>query len=274
MNVPLYDYAYGGAWAEPILDSGQVIPFGLGTQVNYYLASAITDFHKDQHLFVIWSGSNDYVQGRDDAEYATTNTVANIQSQIEWLVYYGAKSFLVLNLPDLSSVPLVIEKAQEEGMDYPQKIGHLVQLHNTKLKKMLEDEQAKYPDVKIITVDINAYFKDVLKDPQKYNIQNTTDPCYEGGYWLTGMKGMATNTEMMTLKNEANIDLMKNASLRTAYLTGNLADMGVHACKNPDGYLYWDHLHPTKYVHEILSVLALSMLSDGGIEGNSTKVTK
>jgi len=61
MNVPQENYAYGGAWAEPLLDSQLSVPFGLGMQVSYYLVMSVTDFHKRDHLYIIWAGGNDYV---------------------------------------------------------------------------------------------------------------------------------------------------------------------------------------------------------------------
>jgi phospholipase/lecithinase/hemolysin len=104
LQVPLIDYAYGGAWVESAWDSKQVVPFDLGMQVNFYLVAHAADFHKDKHLFAIWIGANDYVQGREQVDYATTNAIAAIQKQLEWLIYYGGKNFLLINVPDLSQI--------------------------------------------------------------------------------------------------------------------------------------------------------------------------
>ena len=83
LSIPVDDYAYGGAWVESVFDSKQPFPFSLGMQVNFYLVQSFRDADKDKHLYVIWVGSNDYVQGRKDVDYATTNTIATIKKQIQ-----------------------------------------------------------------------------------------------------------------------------------------------------------------------------------------------
>ncbi len=57
LDVPLYDYAYGGAWAEDYLESGPFVPPGLGAQVNMYLVKAMAEKTWANHLYVFWAGS-------------------------------------------------------------------------------------------------------------------------------------------------------------------------------------------------------------------------
>ena len=84
-QVPVDNYAYGGSWAEPLIDSKTNIPFGLDMQMDDYFLRHPFDMHRDKHLYIIWSGSNDYAHGRDNPDYATTNAVNSIRRQIEWL---------------------------------------------------------------------------------------------------------------------------------------------------------------------------------------------
>lgn len=260
MDVPLVSYAYAGAWAEPIYDSGPFVPFSLGSQVDFYLVSSLNDFHKDKHLYVIWSGSNDYIHGRydkdgkPDFEYPTTNTSKVIQSQIDWLIYYGAKNFLIINLPDLSLTPQIIAK----GPEFVSMAAELSKQHNIKLAKMLIEEQKQYPDVKIISVDVNNYFSEIIINPEKLHLKNVKDPCYDGDYLLS-MAKLADDPEVKAAK-EMKLDIINNDFLYVAYVNSRLADKGKKSCANPDEYLFWDKLHPTRIVHQALAKIALQAL--------------
>ncbi len=44
-----------------------------------------------------------------------------------------------------------------------------------------------------------------------------------------------------------------------ACVTPNVAPF---TCKNPDSYLFWDGIHPTKAVHEIMAQKAAEVLND------------
>ena len=57
-----------------------------------------------------------------------------------------------------------------------------------------------------------------------------------------------------------NFDILNNPVLKTAYLTGQYAAQGGEACANPDEYLYWDRIHPTRAVHQLLSAFVMNDL--------------
>ncbi len=254
MNIPLIDYAYGGSWAESITNSKFYNPIGLGVQIELYRAAAILDFHKDQHLYIIWSGANDYLDGRDDAESATTNTIESIRSDIETLIYMGAKHIMVMNIPDLGVVPGVVAK----GKDFAEAVGHLSQLHNQKFVAMMEEEKKNNPNIQIISLDIESHFDDMILHPDKYQLKNVTEACYDGGYALVNQHvDIATQDAMKKI----GIDIEHSLSLKTAYLAAKAYEMGTeHICFNPDEYLFWDQVHPTTKVHTELSVYVYNKL--------------
>lgn len=265
-DVPLEDYAYGGAWAEPLTDSKLIIPFGLNMQVNDYMARNILDSHTSEHLYVIWVGGNDYVQGRDDVDYATDKTVATIKNNIEWLVeYFGARNVMVLNLPNLSLVPEV----KDEGPDTVQNVTDLVTKHNQKLKVMVEelstDYQDKYPEAKIIFADVTGYFNDAYQSPEKYNLKNVKEACYGGGYSFARLSNKLIDMKEIKAAKERKIDILRSPSLRTAYVTSKLAGAGEKSCANPDEYMFWDHIHPTRVVHNLMALDAMQILEKNGL---------
>lgn len=269
LNVPVYDYAYGGSWAEPYKDSNWTIPFSLGLQVDMYLLSAAFDHQKDKHLFIIWTGSNDYTINRDDPEYATTNAIATIKSEIEWLIYYGAKNILVINVADLGRVPEVMAK----GPEYAQATTHLCQLHDSKFAAMMIELKTRYPDATLITGDALNIFNAMLDDPQKYGFKNATEACYRGGYWFREQQQIMKDPGIIAAK-EANFDIISSPSLLEAYKTAKSAEEGEQPCANPQDYVFWDHIHPTTQVHQIIAKHILNLLAENNIHGKSAEMNR
>ena len=258
LNVPVADYAYGGSWAESVFDSKISVPFNIGMQVDYYLVGAALDFNKCKQFYVIWTGGNDYIKGREDSEYATTNTIENIKKQMDWLIYYGAKQILLINVPDLGVVPEV----QEKGATFAGVVSHMSELHNAKMDVLLAKEIADHPDVKIMLADSRASFVDIITNHDKYNIKNITDACYQGTYWFK----KPLDVRVAEAASQVNVDL-DNPSLQTAYLTGLAAENGDQPCANPDEYLFWDRIHPTRVAHQIIARLANETLQANNIHG-------
>lgn len=254
MKMQLIDYAYGGAWAEPYEDSTLYFPYDLSTQVQTYLLQSVFDWSRSQHLFVIWSGANDYLVGRDNVEYATTNTVVHIQKQIETLIESGAKQVAVLNLPNLAETPL----AHKLGAEYTENVRVLTQMHNEKLAAMLAKEQTQHPDVKIIAVDITKYFDELITNHASYGISNVYDSCYDSNV-------LPENTFIKVDKLQQKVDVKKSVQLREVLASGASKQAVVQACPNPDEYMFWDHVHPTRVVTRLLAKAVYDDLRRYGI---------
>lgn len=261
MNVDLKDYAYGGAWIEPITVSKLSMPISVPMQVNFFLVEAAMDFNTSKHLYVIWAGGNDYINGRSDPEYATTNSVNILKDQIDWLRYYGAKNFLIMNLPDISLTPEVTRRGAVAVADAKQ----ITLMHNRKLEDMIKREQADNPQDKIILGDFTDYMDDVVANPGKYNLKNVKDACYGGGFTYNLSDSM--DSREVAAAKEANIDIVNNSSLHEAYLVSRLASSGKKPCSNPEDYLFWDHLHPTRTAHQIVATMSQALLYANGING-------
>jgi len=260
-GIEVKDYAYGGSWAEPLKNSHQMIPFSLGMQVNFYLVKGAWDTHKKDHLYAIWTGANDYLDGRKDAEEATTNAVANIRKEINSLIYYGAKQFMVFGIPDLSTVPKVIM----DGPIIQAEVKELSDLHNKKLKSMMASLRQDHPEIKFVFIDIEDRLADVILNPGNYGMKNVTQACYGGNYYL-GNKFI--EMEAINAAKAEHIDILGNASLRTAYINSKLAERGVTPCSHPENYLYWDKVHPTTTSHLMMAQLAVIELNEQGIVAN------
>jgi phospholipase/lecithinase/hemolysin len=162
----------------------------------------------------------------------------------------------------------VVPEVTAQGPDKMQAVTKLVTMHNAKLKKMIAEMQEKNPKAKLIYADITGYFNDVYHNPDKYNIKNVNTPCYTGDYSL---RSLINNREISAAK-EQNIDIMNNPSLRTAYLTAKLAESGAEACDAPDEYMFWDQIHPTRVVHNLMAFDAMNILAENDIQSaNSSR---
>ncbi len=95
--------------------------------------------------------------------------------------------------------------------------------YNTTLATMLDTVQANNPAVTMFRLDVAAFFSQLLTDPALFGLTNVTDSAAPG--------------------------LEPGA---TSYNTSLLVP-------NPNEYMFWDDLHPTKTVHAILAQRALDL---------------
>jgi phospholipase/lecithinase/hemolysin len=251
------DYAFGGAWLEAAGYGGKgIAPDDIGVQVSTYMF--LYPFEKgkvDDYLFVIWAGGNDYLNRRSNVESATTKSIKAIHEQINKLMGYGAKIFLIPNLPDLGATPW----ATSQGHQFAENLTALSLQHNQKLAAMILKEQRANPNVKFITVDAMQFFKDLDVNGSKYGLKNVKDACYDGKFYSTN------SVPTVFADDKVNKIMNENIELREAYMTTYIANKGQQMCVNPDEYLFWDHVHPTKIVHQLLANYVLTILKQNNI---------
>lgn len=268
------DYAYGGATAVLHLPNIHFIaPSNLEIEVNRFI---IDQFFRDKSttLFSIWIGANDYFYYHDgDPDYLTTQAVNRVAWAINHLIYFGARYFLVLNLPGLDETPY----AKSHGM--VPLLHFLTQLHNQKLAEMVDEIKNKNPGVNIVYIDTNSIFHDFVMHPDKYNkkyhghVTNTEDACWKGGYLMRG-----NNTSKEALDSQLrrtlttaygaipeNTDtkamsefILNSPMIYRAYMMGQSFDRGILPCPDANEYAFWDDMHPSEIVHRILAQIVVS----------------
>lgn len=280
----LEDYAVGGAGA--ILSKDEVLPYTLKHEVdNFFNAHQGENF--DKTLFIVWIGGNNYLNGPNEVDELTTQVVQGIRVEVERLVNNGAMNILLGNLPDIGATPT----AKEAGT---QQITHQLSVeHNRKLYKLYQDLQQLYPAVHFVYFDAYSHFEEVMNHPSVYGIVNVSDACYLGGYYW-GFSSLnphrsAGNVTPEQLKqyvreeaaragktlNSSELEsYVSNPSLREAVKNGYLASHatfeGTHhmVSQEPlqcDGYFFWDHVHPTGYVHRLLANYMKAQLEQQGL---------
>jgi outer membrane lipase/esterase len=165
------NFAVGGA---KILPGDPVIP-SLAQQVA--LALSASGGHADPNaLYVLWGGANDLygaveTAGATPDDVAATETAMNasLVNDIGTLAAFGAKKFLLLNLPQLATTP--------RGAADP--LNAALSAASTQFRTDLAVDAAVLTQtlgVRIAEVDIYGLYQSILANPAAFGYTNVTTP--------------------------------------------------------------------------------------------------
>jgi phospholipase/lecithinase/hemolysin len=270
------DYAIGGAGA--VRSDKEVLPYTLASEISSYLGKSESEYASST-LFIIWIGGNNYLNAPTNVDQITTEVVDGIASGVERLINHGAKMIVLANLPDLGTTP-------QAKQDKTEALSHdLTEAHNEKLLQLYNILIQKYPDVKFALFDADKLFQDAIKDPSQYELTNTTDACYEGGYWFSLLDSSDQQTvDNATLKtfvlqqtqqseqpvsietaeayvtNPVTREAIKNAYFQTMNQKYQVNSIWFNSSSSQDyskcdQYLFWDHIHPSARTHAVIANL-------------------
>lgn len=273
-------YAWGGATAilhNPLHDSF-IAPITLDGEMYAYFLNTLFQ-NKSNVLYIIWIGANDYLYDRQpDMNALADSVVDKISWAVSALINQGAQNLMVLNLPNLSRTPFALSHHSGE------RLNALSLLHNQKLQQAMNNIRNQNPEVKIISLDVFNIFNELLDDTQKYNqrygvnLTNRKDSCWKGGMTLNNIdqarltadlqkaytaKESAANNVNMTAMSHT---ILNSPALALAYATGKAQEDGLVPCDNANQYIFWDELHPTQIVHQILAQIVEQSLVENGVD--------
>ena len=207
-------FACGGSSSgDTAMNRGGFAVPGLLTQVEIF-GRNLQGKKPHQHAqFVLWSGSNDYLfYGATDV----APVVGNLVRAIETLYSYGARNFLVPNLPDLGITPL----SQWNGTG--PMFSALSSAHNAALAEALNGVAARLPEARIMPVDVHALMHEMLR---------------------TGSLAATPPATEVLAPGTGAIDCLLRAPL-------TCPDVALDAPLPP--LMFWDALHPSTQAHELL----------------------
>ncbi len=166
-SSPNTNFAFGGATTGRNNTISPLLP-GLQQEITQFTQANPTA--DPDGLYIVWAGANDYLGG---GVTDPTGPLTNLSNAVTTLAGVGAQNFLVLNLPNLGSLPGTSSDSQISS-----ELSLLSDFHNTGLAQTLNAlEQQLGPNVNFTELDINSLFSQVVANPAEYNFTNVTTAC-------------------------------------------------------------------------------------------------
>jgi phospholipase/lecithinase/hemolysin len=275
--VTSVNYAYGGQTAIFHNPVKGYLPYTLSLAVDSYLLHS-SFAERANTLFVIWIGGNDYLPGSTQIELLSVSVTNKIKDIIASLIYHGGKNFLVLNLPDLGRMPYA------NDMQISDMLTAATQMHNEKLRYAIDDLQENYLEENIQLFDLASLFSAVLDNVEMFNkkyhinITNVVNSCWHGGYTVRGVdapqKAIAGDLQRFLQHDKKTLDALSDSTQASVakYITESPALLEAYSfsksalpqavCDNPDEYVFWDRVHPTRIVHRLLANVVIDYVKD------------
>jgi phospholipase/lecithinase/hemolysin len=151
------DFAFGGT-GTPYLDQtpGGFYSPGLKGQVELLRIALRGRKPSNRSLYAIATGANDYRNDPFNVPMNPADVVRNIENAIVSLHRLGARTVLVLDLPDLGLLPanLIDENTSKAA-------SAISAAHNAALYAMVTRVQSQYPQLHLILVKLNPLFDDL-----------------------------------------------------------------------------------------------------------------
>jgi len=237
------DFAYGGAETGSTPQNGgdlRIQAISLPTQLGQFKARVPAP--SANALYTVSIGANDLLgilaKPNLTTQQQTADVNAAVANEIDFvkqLVSNGAKSLLVLDVPDLSKTPIVT-LGLANGSNVPSaaltaEAAQITTAYNTALSSQLA-AIASAGAVRIQVVDANASLNTAIANPAAYGLTNVTGRVWSGD--------------------------------NTSASSGALAVSGTAA---QNQYLFWDVVHPTETGHQAIADLAEQQLIGAPVLG-------
>lgn len=234
------NYAIGGATSGD--DNVGVIPLGLEQQIDSFETSIKFQSPEEtleDDLFFLWIGANDYFSFIEDdpttPDVVEANFPENGRERIDAVID-------VVNINIRGAVQDIINAGGKNIVifnlpdlsDVPladnltrqdqRKLRQLTNIHNRRLDRLVNNVERTNPDVNVIEIDVNELADEISDNPSEFGLTNVTD-------------------------NFSGIDILEELNQPPA-------------SGNPNEYFYWDSVHPTSTVHDLVADLVIDELSN------------
>lgn len=203
-------------------------PIDLDTQILAFQASHGFTAPANA-LYVIFIGGNDVraaLYEPDDviAKAIIKTAIGKVKNAINILAQMGAHSFLMINVPNIASIPetrLVATATSNPALI--KRAAKFTKRYNKKLHKLTKKIEHKN-NIKIAEFDLRKFFASIFENATVTGFTNTTDACF--------------SSMTFTFHPDCNYGL------------------------NADQFIFFDEIHPTKRVHAIFGEAFYNALND------------
>ncbi|QWT19883.1 SGNH/GDSL hydrolase family protein [Bacillus sp. NP157] len=228
-GLVLSNWAVGGAQTR---NSQAGMIHGIDRQIDNFFEHMrfARGYDPSRTLFTFMVAGNDFV---NDTKHATDIVVQQRDSLLK-LVRHGARKVIVVNLPDVTKAP-VFRMGREDAADVLKR----VEVYNSALASIAssvtqqavkEGLVASAGDLQIRVVDARSRFDRVLADPKAYGFSNATESC-------------------LKIDEDSALTYMQTHAPRKHCEAGR--------------FVFWDTLHPTTRMHELMAGWAAEGLPVG-----------
>lgn len=300
-GVAVQNHAYGGAVAvkhegvpsEDIIAAIQqgaqfFLTGSLENQVRDYLERDLQDGvvkEPGEVVYVIWGGANDYISkepftgdigtllddpgSRGGYVRIVNDTVASLDSQVRRLYAAGARSFVVLNLPNLGKSPIVLQnqsyfhgsaKAEEaRRLRLSTKLGELTSYHNRQLARAVAALDRDLPEAKLVPVDAAKIVDQILAG----RAPDGSGQSFDYGFALGD------------LESEVRYGRTRARFQKRCYAGGYLGSLDSSSvCRQSQSAMFWDVVHPTSYTHCWVAYFVQQELARAGLAAAPPALTE
>ena len=158
-------FAQSGDLLEPRVSNQFGPPVAFPAQIPTYLATTKGNASADD-LYVIWIGANDFLAGINPKD-----TVTHIVDGIDRLRKAGARSVIVVSVPDISVTPMIIASGAAQA----------AKLFVTTVNAGLEFWTAFYASshgIEVSLIHINTLLYQLVSNPVTFGFTNSTGAAY------------------------------------------------------------------------------------------------
>ncbi len=165
------NYAQGGAYSGigNALNSNPNL-LGVLQQVQLFISTLASQPLDPKALYIVWGGGNDYLFPQPN-NTTQPKPFENILQSVNLLATAGAKNIVVFNLPDLGKIP-----AANIDNRNPISLSQSTIEFNSALAAGLRNLRQNR-QLKIVSIDINSFVKQITTNKKEFGIKNITDAC-------------------------------------------------------------------------------------------------
>lgn len=129
-------------------------------------------------LYILWAGANDYLptEGTFEPFENPEITLGNLSTALTTLTGVGARNIMVVNLPQLGSIPVAVNEEQQVPGSI-NALNTLSEAHNAGLSQLLNQlSNSPNSDLNLISLDVNSLFNQATSG--ELGFSNVTDSCF------------------------------------------------------------------------------------------------